>query len=71
MERKGVLSHSRLKNKRGWWLYTHNQIEDLIKLAAAEGVLDPDKKQPFSNEFRKQARQILRRLPQEEKGFNA
>lgn len=64
MERKGVLSHPRLRNRRGWWLYTHDQIVDLVKLARDEGVLDPDKKQPYSNRFISQARAILIRLPQ-------
>lgn len=63
LERKGVLCHPRLKDGCGRWLYTGDQIEDLIQLATDEGVLDPRFRKPFSNRFITEAHAILSRLP--------
>lgn len=64
MERDGVLSTPRLKNYRGRWLYTRDQIEDLIKLAREEKVIDPKYRRPFSERFIKEANAICRRKAQ-------
>jgi hypothetical protein len=63
MERKGVLSHPRVKDGRGHWLYTRDQIEDLVELAITENVIDPRYRNTFSQFFIEQAHQILQRLP--------
>ena len=63
LEYQGVLCHPRLKNGRGWWMYTRQQIEDLIELAREENVLDPRKRNSFSERFITEARKILRRYP--------
>lgn len=63
MEQHGVLRHPKLRNKRGFWCYTRDQIEDLVRLAAEEGVLDPRFRRPFSKRFITDAHQILQRLP--------
>ena len=63
MERKGVLCHPRLKNGRGVWIYTRDQIEDLIRLAEEEKVLDPRYRNIFSKRFIEGAKTILTRLP--------
>lgn len=64
LERRGVLCHPRLKNGRGWWLYTWDQIEDLIQLAREEKVLNPNYRRPFTQRFIDEAWQILNRLPE-------
>ena len=63
MEREGVLCHPRFKNKQGWWLYTRDQVEDLIKLAIEEKVIDPNYRNPFSERFKTEALSICRRKP--------
>ena len=63
MEQKGILSRPRIKNKRGVWLYTRDQIEDLVTLAIEEGVIDPRYRRPFSDRFVTEAKKILNRLP--------
>jgi hypothetical protein len=63
MERKGVLCHPRLKNGRGVWMYTRDQIDDLIKLADEENVMDPRRRNVFSDRFIAEAHAILSRLP--------
>lgn len=63
MERKGVLSHSRLKSTRGWFLYTRDQIEDLVRLAEEENVLNPSFRKTFSPRFIDEANRIIKRLP--------
>lgn len=63
MERHGVLITPRVQNYRGQWLYTKDQIEDLIKLAEEEGVIDPNFRRPFSDRFIREAHRILRRKP--------
>ena len=63
MEHKGVLSHPRLKDGRSRWLYTRDQIEDLVVLATEEGVIDPRYRRPFTERFIREAHQILQRLP--------
>lgn len=63
MERLGVLRNPRLKDYRGRWCYTRDQIEDLVRLAKEEGVIDPKFHTPFSDRFKKEAHAILRRKP--------
>lgn len=63
MEYAGVLCHPRLKDRAGRWLYTRDQIEDLIKLATEEGLMDPKKKKPFTGRFQLEAKRILSRVP--------
>jgi hypothetical protein len=65
MERNGVLCHPALKDGRQppRWLYTRDQIEDLVRLAEEEGVIDPRYRRPFSPYFIASAHQILKRLP--------
>lgn len=63
MTLKGVLCHPPLQNGNGQWLFTRSQIEDLVKLAEAEGVLNPNYRRTFSEAFVEQAHQILHRLP--------
>lgn len=63
MERKGVLCHPKIKDGRGHWLYTRDQIVDLIRLATEEGVIDPRYRHTFSPFFIQQAHYILNRLP--------
>lgn len=63
MELKGVLCRPQIKNSRKWWLYTRDQIEDLVKLAQSEGVLDPNYRAAFSDHFITAAHQILQRVP--------
>ncbi len=60
---KGVLCHPLLKNGNGEWLYTRDQIEDLIALAEETGVIDPRYRRPFSSGFITQAHHILHRKP--------
>jgi hypothetical protein len=62
-EANGVLCRSRLKNTRGQYIYTREQIEDLIKLADEEGVLDPAFHREFSERFKREARRIIKRKP--------
>ena len=64
LERRGVLCTPYLREKRGRWLYTRDQIEDLIRLADDEGVLDPRYRNSFSQRFINEAHQILSRPPQ-------
>lgn len=64
MEHHGVLSRPRLRNYRNRWLYSRDQIEDLIKLAEEEGVIDPNLRKPFSERFIKEANIICRRKVQ-------
>lgn len=68
MEMKGIIPKPRLKDRRGWWCYTRDQIEDMVKLAREERVLDPNYRRTFSNRFIEEAHRILRRLPQDNKG---
>jgi hypothetical protein len=63
MERKGILRHPRLKNYRGHWCYTRDQILDLVRLAREEGVIDPRFRKPFSERFVREAHNILKRKP--------
>ena len=63
MEMDGVLCTPLLRDGRGWWAYTRDQIEDLVKLATEEGVLDPSYRRPFTARFAREAKQILNRLP--------
>ena len=60
---KGVLCHPLVQNGRGHWMYTRSQIEDLIRLADEEGVLDPRYRRPFSQRFITEAHHILKREP--------
>ncbi len=61
MESDGVLCPPRYRNYRGRWLYSRDQIEDLIKLAEEEHVLDPRYRRPFSERFIREAKEICRR----------
>ena len=63
MRLKGVLCHPPLQNGNGQWLFTRSQIEDLVALAEAEGVLNPNYRRTFSATFIEQAHLILHRLP--------
>lgn len=63
MEMKGVLCHPRLKTRDGRWLYTRDQIEDLVRLAEEENVLDPRFRNTFSDRFCSEAKRILNREP--------
>jgi hypothetical protein len=62
-ESKGILCRSRLKNTRGQYIYTREQIEDLVKLAEQEGVINPDYRHQFSDRFIREARRIIKRKP--------
>jgi len=63
MENKGIICRPPVKNSRGHWLYTRDQIEDLITLAIEEQVIDPRFHRPFTRRFVEEAHVILRRLP--------
>jgi hypothetical protein len=63
MESRGQLRHPKLRDYRGRWCYTRSQIEDLIRLAKEEGVIDPRHRRTFSDRFIKEANAILRRKP--------
>lgn len=63
LEQKGVLCTPRLKDGRKRWLYTRDQIEDLVRLAEEEDVLDPRYRRSFSDRFVKEAHVILHRTP--------
>ena len=63
MEMKGVLCHPLVQDHRGVWLYKRPQIEELIKLADEESVLDPRYRNPFSDRFIREAHRILKREP--------
>jgi len=63
LEDKGVLCHPLVRNHRGHWLYTREQIEALIELAREEGVLDPRYRKSFSERFIREAWRILKREP--------
>lgn len=63
MELKGVLCHPLVKDHRGHWLYTRDQIESLIELAREENVLDPRYRNSFSERFVREAHRILKREP--------
>lgn len=60
---KGVLCHPPLKNGNSEWLYTRDQIVDLVALAEEEGVLNPNYRRTFSGSFIQQAHHILHRKP--------
>jgi hypothetical protein len=60
---KGVLRHPPLQNRNGEWLYTRDQIVDLVVLAEEEGVINPDYRRTFSSSFIQQAQHILHRKP--------
>jgi hypothetical protein len=64
LEHRGVFCTPTVKSARGVWLYTRNQIEDLITLAIEEGVLDPRFHRPFSRHFVDEAHLILSRQPE-------
>lgn len=64
LENSGVLSKPRLRNYRGRWLYSRDQIEDLVKLAEEEGVIDPLLRRPFSKRFITEANKICKRRTQ-------
>lgn len=63
MERKGSIRTPALFDKHERWLYTRDQIEDMVKLAKEEGVLDPRTTRKFSDRFVKEAHRILGRRP--------
>lgn len=63
MVTKGVLCHPRLMNKAEQWLFTRDQITDLVTLAEEEGVIDPKHRNPFTERFITQAHAILTRQP--------
>lgn len=68
METDGVLCHPRLKkltnnNKVCLWLYTRDQIRDLVELARREGVLELQNGKRYPDRFCKEAQAILRRRP--------
>jgi hypothetical protein len=65
LEEKGILCQPRIQSaaKHGRWLYTRDQIEDLVKLAEEEGVINPSYRRPFSDRFTEEAHAILNRLP--------
>lgn len=63
MERKGIIPNPAMKDGHERWLYTRDQIEDMVQLAIEEGVFDPQKRAYFSERFVKEARRILRRRP--------
>jgi len=63
LERRGVLCTPALKLSRGWWCYTRDQIEDLIRLVEKEGLMDPTSHRPFSEEFSVEAKKVLSRYP--------
>ena len=60
-EHMGVLSRPRLRNYRGRWLYSRDQIEDLMKLAEEEGLMDPNLRKQFSDRFITEANKICKR----------
>lgn len=64
LEKQGILAHPKLQNGRGHWLYTRQQIRDLVELAMQEKVLDPGPRNPWTDRFAREARRIIRRLPQ-------
>lgn len=59
----GVIPNPRVKDKHGRWLYTREQIEEMIELAIEEGVIDPRKRVRFSERFVSEAHRILGRVP--------
>ena len=63
MERKGVLCHPLVKDARGHWLYTRDQIEDLVTLAEQEKVIDPRYRNTFTPRFIEEAHNIINRQP--------
>jgi hypothetical protein len=64
MVMKGVMPNPRLKDGHGRWLFTRDQIEDMIALFTEEGILDPRSvNRPPSKHFIEQTHQILSRLP--------
>jgi hypothetical protein len=63
LEQRNVFCHPKFKDNRQRWLYTRDQIEDLIALFKEEGVLDPRQHRPYSARFIKEAHAILSRLP--------
>lgn len=63
LEQRGILRTPMLQDSHGRWLYTRDQIEDLIALAKEEGVLDPHPRTQYSDQFVTVAHQILKRSP--------
>lgn len=66
MERKGIIPKPALKERHGEQVrrvYTREQIEQMILLAADEGCLDPRATKKFSATFIREAHRILRRKP--------
>lgn len=69
-EQRGVLCHPRMRkgkgadDKRARYLYTRDQIEDMIKLCESEGIIQPSGRTPFSQNFITKAHEIMKRLPQ-------
>lgn len=63
LEARGILCHPRLRDGRGIWLYTRDQIRDIVALADQEQVLNPNPRNSFTEHFAREARRIIRRLP--------
>lgn len=63
MERKDIIRTPALHDSHERWLYTRDQIEDMVRLATEEGVLDPRTTRRFSERFVKEAHRILKRKP--------
>jgi len=62
-ELKGVVCHPLVRDKRGSWLYTREQVEALVRLAKEEGVFDPRFRNQFSQRFSEEAHRILNAEP--------
>jgi hypothetical protein len=61
--KKGVLCHPRLKNTQQQWIYTRDQIEDLVALFTEYEVIDPKYRRAFPEALIREAHQILHRKP--------
>jgi hypothetical protein len=63
MVTKKIIPNPRLQDEAGRYLYTRDQIEDMIALAIEEGVYDPRLTRRFSPRFVEEAHRILLRSP--------
>lgn len=63
MTMNNTICNPKIQDGHGRWLYTRDQIEDMVTLAEEEGVLYPQHAARFSERFSEEAHRILSRMP--------
>lgn len=64
MTASGVICNPAIQDGHDRWLYSRDQIEDMITLAIEEGVIEPRRGVRFSPRFIEEAHKILSRVPE-------